>query len=72
MCIAIPMKVVDIKGETGTVEIQGVRRDVGLQLVENINVNDWVIVHTGFAISKLEEEDALETIKLMKEGGIIG
>ncbi len=71
MCIAIPMKVVDIKGNTGVVESLGVKREVGLHLLENVNLNDWVIIHTGFAISKLEEEDAFETLKLLKEGGII-
>jgi len=71
MCIAIPMQVKEINGDTGIVESLGVKREVGLQLLENVKTDDWVIVHTGFAISKLEEEDALETLKLMKEGGII-
>jgi hydrogenase expression/formation protein HypC len=71
MCIAIPMKVVDIKGNIGTVESLGVKREVGLHLLENVKLDDWVIIHTGFAISKLEEEDAFETLKLLKEGGII-
>lgn len=71
MCIAIPMQVKEINGDTGVVESLGVKRQVGLHLLEDIKVNDWVIIHTGFAISKLEEEDAYETLKLMKEGGII-
>jgi hydrogenase expression/formation protein HypC len=71
MCIAIPMKVVEINGETGLVESLGVKRQVGLQLLEDVKIDDWVIIHTGFAISKLEEEDAQETLKLLKEGGII-
>jgi hydrogenase expression/formation protein HypC len=73
MCIAIPMKVVEVNGErnTGIVESSGVKREVGLQLMEDIKVNDWVIIHTGFAISKLEEKEAQETLGLLKEGGFI-
>ena len=71
MCIAIPMKVVDIKGNTGVVEHGGVKREVGLQLLEDIRLDDWVIIHTGFAISKLDETEAQETLSLLKEGGFI-
>jgi len=71
MCLAIPMKVVEIKGNRGIVEYTGIKREVGLDLLEDVRVNDWVIIHTGFAISKLDEEDAQETLSLLKEGGII-
>lgn len=73
MCIAIPMQVKEINESStaGVVESCGVKREVGLHLIEDIKINDWVIVHTGFAISKLEEEDAHETLKLLKEGGFI-
>ena len=71
MCLAIPMKVVEIKGNRGIVEYTGIKREVGLDLLEDVRVNDWVIIHTGFAISKLDEEDAHETLGLLKEGGFI-
>jgi len=71
MCIAIPMQVVEINGNKGIVEHSGVKREVGLMLLEDVQLKDWVIVHTGFAISKLEEEEAQETLALLKEGGII-
>jgi len=71
MCLAIPMKVVEIKGNRGIVEYTGIKREVGLDLLEDVRVDDWVIIHTGFAISKLDEEDAQETLSLLKEGGII-
>ncbi len=73
MCIAVPMKVVEINGEknTGIVESSGVKREIGLQLMDDIKVNDWVIVHTGFAISRLEEKEAQETLGLLKAGGFI-
>jgi hydrogenase expression/formation protein HypC len=65
------MKVVEINGNAGVVEYSGIKRDVGLMLLDDIKLDDWVIVHTGFAISKLNEEEARETLKLLKEGGFI-
>lgn len=71
MCLAIPMKVVEIEGNKGIVEYTGIKREVGLDLLEDVEVDDWVIIHTGFAISKLNEEEAQETLSLLKEGGFI-
>lgn len=71
MCLAVPMQVKEIKGEMGKVEIGGVTRDVGLMLLEDIQIGDWVIVHAGIAISKINDQEAEETLRLLKEGGII-
>ena len=71
MCLAVPMQVKEINGEMGKVEIGGVSRDVGLMLLEDIQIGDWVIVHAGIAISKINDQEAEETLKLLKEGGII-
>ncbi|MGD2092461.1 MAG: HypC/HybG/HupF family hydrogenase formation chaperone [Candidatus Aminicenantes bacterium] len=71
MCLAIPMKVVEIEGNKGIVEYTGIKREVGLDLLADVKVDDWVIIHTGFAISKLNEEEAQETLSLLKEGGFI-
>jgi hydrogenase expression/formation protein HypC len=71
MCIAVPMKVVDIKGNTAVVEYSEVKREVGLHLLDDVHIDDWVIIHTGFAISKLNEAQAQETLSLLKEGGFI-
>jgi hydrogenase expression/formation protein HypC len=65
------MKVVEIEGNKGIVEYTGIKREVGLELLEDIKVDDWVIIHTGFAISKLNEEEAQESLSLLKEGGFI-
>jgi len=67
MCLAIPMKILEIKGDKGVVEIGGTQREVGLQLQKDVQVGDYVIVHAGFAIQKLDEKDALETIELFRE-----
>jgi len=50
-----------------TIDVDGVKREASLLLVENPEVGEYVIVHAGFAISKINEEDALESLKLMRE-----
>ena len=71
MCLAVPMKVIEIRDDMGDVEVGGVRREVGLMLLDDVRVGDWVIIHAGFAISKLDENQAEETLDLLKEGGFI-
>ena len=68
MCLAIPMKIIQIREDRGVVEIAGVQREIGLHLV-NVNEGDYVIVHAGFAIQKLDEKEALETLDLFREMG---
>ncbi len=65
MCLGIPMKIIEINGNMGYVEINNVKREIGLMLIEDPQIGDWVIVHAGFAISKLEEEEAEESLKLI-------
>jgi hydrogenase expression/formation protein HypC len=67
MCLAIPMKIIEIKDKRGIVEVGGVKREVGLQLMKEIKVGDYVIVHAGFAIQILDEKEAKETIALFEE-----
>ncbi len=67
MCLAIPMKIERIEGEKGIVTIGGVRREVGLQLLKDVKIGDYVIVHAGFAIQHLDEKEAMETLALFAE-----
>ena len=60
------MKLVKINGVTGIAELGNLQREIGLLLVENANVGDYVIVHAGYAIQKLDEEEALKTISLLE------
>ncbi|MDQ1353933.1 MAG: hydrogenase expression/formation protein HypC [Acidobacteriota bacterium] len=71
MCIAVPMNVTEINGDMGVVEYSGVRRNVGLMLIEDVKLGDWVLIHAGFAISKLNPEDAQETLALLREAELI-
>jgi hydrogenase expression/formation protein HypC len=67
MCLAIPSKIVKIEDNVATIDVDGVQREASLLLVENPKVGDYVIVHAGFAINKINEEDALESLKLLRE-----
>ena len=67
MCLGIPVKVVEIKGKQGVGDIGGVKREVDLRFLEDVKVGDYVILHAGFAIQKLNEEDAKETLSLLEK-----
>ena len=67
MCLAIPMKVVEIEGAIAQVEEAGVRRAARVDLIENVQVGDYVIVHAGVAIDRLDPEEARETLRLFEE-----
>lgn len=67
MCLAIPSKIVSINDNLATIDVAGVRREASLLLLEDAGVGDWVIVHAGFAIHKIDEEDAMESLKVLRE-----
>jgi hydrogenase expression/formation protein HypC len=68
MCVGVPMQIISKDGNTAVAEIDGVRREASLMLLgEEVNVGDFVIIHAGFAISKLDEDDARETLAMMRE-----
>ena len=67
MCLSVPAKVLEINGEMAKVSVGGTEYEASLQIVEDIHVGDYVLLHTGFAIQKLSEEEAQETLKLFEE-----
>ncbi len=67
MCLAVPGRVIEIKGKVAVVDFGGVRREVRLDLLPNVEAGDYVIVHTGFAIERLDEKRALEILEAWAE-----
>jgi len=68
MCLAIPSKIVRIDNMVATVDVYGARRDVNLMLLpEDVVIGDYVLVHAGFALQKVEQDIAEESLKLIKE-----
>ena len=67
MCLAIPAKIVSIKDKEAVIEIGGIRREASLWLTPEAKVGDYVLLHTGYAIAVLDEEEAKETLALIEE-----
>ena len=67
MCLAIPALIKSIKGQQAEVDIDGVRREVSLQLTPDAREGDYVLLHTGYAISVIDPAEAEETLKLLRQ-----
>ena len=67
MCLAVPVKVISIEGDTAETEISGVRRQVSIVLTPEVKVGDYVLLHTGYAIGVVDEAEAKETLALLEE-----
>jgi hydrogenase expression/formation protein HypC len=67
MCLAIPVKVISIKESLAEVDMAGTRRQMDVRFLEGVTVGDYILVHAGFAIEKIDEKEARETLKLLKD-----
>jgi hydrogenase expression/formation protein HypC len=69
MCLAIPVQVIEVDsaGRSGQVDYLGTKIQANFTLLEGVRRGDWVILHAGFAISRLDEEEARETLALLRE-----
>ncbi len=67
MCLAVPGRIAEIDGATARVDFGGVTRDASLTLVPEASVGDYVLVHAGFAIEVLDENEAAETLELFRD-----
>ena len=71
MCLAIPSKIVSINGDNAIVSIGGTEVEASLQLIEDVKIGDFVLLHTGFAIQKISPEEAQETLEILQKLGEI-
>ena len=67
MCLGIPARVEEVRGEMGTVSIGEAKIEVSLVLVDDVSTGDYVLIHAGFAIASVDEREAVETLSLIKE-----
>lgn len=67
MCLSIPAKVEKIEGNEAMVNLSGNRLKIALDLLDNIQIGDYVLVHAGYAIQKIDEVEAEETLRLIRE-----
>lgn len=68
MCLGVPMRIISVAGDEAVAEVDGVQRAASLMMLDDkVEVGDYVIVHAGFAIAKLDPVEAEETLSLMRE-----
>jgi len=72
MCLAIPgrvVEIVDAQNQIARVDVSGVLRNVSLGLLDDVGPDDWVLIHVGFALSKVDEQEAQATLALLQQMG---
>lgn len=66
MCLAIPMRLIEIDGAAGVAEVDGVTRQVRLDLLSEVALGDYILIHAGLAIARVDPEYAQETLSLLR------
>ncbi len=66
MCLAIPMKIAEITGDEGFVESSGLKRKANFSLIKDPKIGEYVLLHAGFAIEKIKENEARKTLKILR------
>lgn len=67
MCLSIPAKVLSIEGDYAKASVGGTIINAGLHMIEEVKVGDYILVHTGYALQVIDEEEAMGTLKLVRE-----
>ena len=72
MCLAVPVRVVELVGEASAiVDLGGIRKEISLALVDGVTVGDYVILHVGYALTRLDPDEAQRTLALFAEAGVM-
>jgi len=72
MCLAVPARITSIEGKRATVDMAGVVREASIMMLPDAKIGDYVIIHAGYAIERLDEDEALRTIELFKQMEALG
>ena len=67
MCLAIPCRIIELDGDTAVGEVGGVEREVSVMMTPGVKIGDYVIVHAGFAIQIVDQQEAEENLKILAE-----
>lgn len=67
MCLGIPAKILKLDGDYADADINGATIRIGLQLLDKVSLGDYVLVHTGYALEKINEKEALETLEMIRQ-----
>jgi len=71
MCLAIPAEVLVVEGDVAQVSVGGVKKEVSIALVDDVNVGDYLLIHVGYALNKISPEEAQKTLELFAEAGML-
>ncbi len=71
MCLAIPAEVISIDQDNAMVSVGGIKKQISLTLVDNVNVGDYLLIHVGYALNKINPDEAQQTLKLFAEAGML-
>lgn len=66
MCLAVPMRIIEIDGRHAVAEVDGVTRSVRVDLIDGLTLGDYVLIHAGMAIAKVDEAEARETLSILR------
>lgn len=67
MCLGLPLKIISINGKEAVGEMNGIKRKIRIDLIKDLSIDEYVMVHAGFAIEKIDKEQAEETMKIVNE-----
>ncbi len=67
MCLGIPGRIIEINKNMAHVDIGGFLREISIELCPDVSIGDYVLIHTGFAIEKIDEKEAIETLDLLRK-----
>ncbi len=69
MCLAVPAQIISIDGTTAVAEMSGVKKDIDVTLTPEVVPGDWVVVHVGYALQRIDPDKARETLEAMRTAG---
>ena len=71
MCLAIPAEVIEVDNDSAVVSLAGVKKQISLALVDDVAVGDFVLLHVGYALNKIDPDEARKTLAMFAEAGLV-
>lgn len=72
MCLAVPAQIISLDGMTAVAEMSGIKKEIDVTLTPEVAPGDWVVVHVGYALQRIDPQKALETLEAMRTTGSLG
>lgn len=72
MCLAVPAQIISLDGMTAVAEMSGIKKEIDVTLTPEVAPGDWVVVHVGYALQRIDPQKALKTLEAMRTAGSLG